>query len=148
MEMNRLRSMIKDRMSNNAKKYFEPLLKIADEKEQKVSQVVSGAGSSKLLAAIPQGKSKSSEKVDSLGKEIEHERTSNEKKGTSSLRVKRMLDPTEASQPNQKPTLSTIAGLLKSVSNIKITKNSRVRIKRVILSITLTIWDQRFSFSG
>lgn len=34
IEMNRLRSMVKGRMSQSGIKYFEPLLKMAEEKEQ------------------------------------------------------------------------------------------------------------------
>lgn len=39
IEMNRLRNSLRDRRSENAQKFFDPLLKMAEEKEKKLATV-------------------------------------------------------------------------------------------------------------
>ncbi|PIO71973.1 hypothetical protein TELCIR_06110 [Teladorsagia circumcincta] len=111
MEMNRLRSMIKDRMSTNAKKYFEPLLKIADEKEQKA---------------------KSAEKLDSIRETSTAAGTSKDRKGTASTRIKQILNPSESNsaESNQKPTAVAIDGPLKPANEEKTSKRPKVEKKQ------------------
>ncbi|CAA88976.1 Protein kinase domain-containing protein [Caenorhabditis elegans] len=44
IEMNRLRNSLKTRMSANGHKFFDPLLKMAEKKEQKISNAIGTAG--------------------------------------------------------------------------------------------------------
>ncbi|KAK5978715.1 Protein kinase domain-containing protein [Trichostrongylus colubriformis] len=136
MEMNRLRSMIKDRLSSNAKKYFEPLLKIADEKEQTVSEAVSGTGTSKLLSAIAQSKIMKAEKVDDRVTSSDGG-TSHSNEGTAGTKMKQFLNPPDnnstasPASSNQKPTVASVAELLKKASEEKASKRPKAERKSI-----------------
>ncbi|KAK6032022.1 hypothetical protein OSTOST_01811 [Ostertagia ostertagi] len=123
--------MIKDRMSNSAKKYFEPLLKIADEKEQKVSQAVSNTSSNKLLNVTAQLKAKSAEELDRIGGTSTAAGTSKDKKGTASRRTKQILNPSESSSAatEQKPLVASTDGPLKSANEEKTSKRPKAEKK-------------------
>ncbi|XGW33373.1 hypothetical protein V3C99_017649 [Haemonchus contortus] len=123
MEMNRLRSMVKNRMSDNAKKYFEPLLKVADDKE--TSQPASTAGTSKILSTLAQVKAKSAEKSDVVEEVSASEGTSNNRKETTSTKKKQTSNPIDsstASVSDQKLAVTPVPGLMKSASEVKLSK--------------------------
>ncbi|KAJ1351387.1 hypothetical protein KIN20_007380 [Parelaphostrongylus tenuis] len=66
IEVNRLRSMIKGRMSQSGLKYFEPLLKIAEENQKQASQAVSSKEDTKTSNIVKLEKAASSSKLDTM----------------------------------------------------------------------------------
>ncbi|VDM52936.1 unnamed protein product [Angiostrongylus costaricensis] len=66
IEVNRLRSMIKDRMSQSGKKYFEPLLKIAEENQKQASQATAPKESTKSLKVAKLEKVIASSKLNAM----------------------------------------------------------------------------------
>ncbi|WKY17242.1 hypothetical protein Q1695_001673 [Nippostrongylus brasiliensis] len=70
IEMNRLRGTVKDRMSQSGKKYFEPLLKMAEHNAQKVTLGSLTAGTSKDAPVRPQQMASNIDKERTVEKQL------------------------------------------------------------------------------
>ncbi|CAB3410208.1 unnamed protein product [Caenorhabditis bovis] len=136
IEMNRLRNSLRSRMSSNGHKFFDPLLKMAEEKEQKISEVCSSSGATtsglnSLVHKAIESKRKGSEAshLSHLSMIVEELDDSSEKPKKRASKDSATENKTKIDEPVKKKSIkksdgTTVEKKKKSVADSEVTAES------------------------